>query len=274
MRAPDARRPRAVVAVDPLTPDEMQQKARATTLAIVAGIVAVVTGISIGPLAEAGSPVVFVSILLLVASATLAILAGRRLAHLERAAWLRYCTAHGWTYTPVDRARPKQWPDVPPFGIGNDRKATDVVTGSHKGLAFEAWTYQYTVQHGKSSTTYRHRVGVVPMPRAAPGLTITKETAGHKLYDALGGEDIDFESDEFSSSYWVRCKDRRFAYDVIDARMMEALMGWGTADTWMWNGSTLLVVREGPMKRSTVLEMVEKAQAFRARVPRHVAAAP
>jgi hypothetical protein len=40
----------------------------------------------------------------------------------------------------------------------------------------------------------------------------------------MGYDDIDFESHEFSRAFCVRSSDRKFAYDVCNARMMEFLL--------------------------------------------------
>jgi hypothetical protein len=40
----------------------------------------------------------------------------------------------------------------------------------------------------------------------------------------IGFEDIDFESAEFSREFCVRSKDKRFAHDVCNTRMIEYLL--------------------------------------------------
>ena len=83
------------------------------------------------------------------------------------------------------------------------------------------------------------------MPIASPGLTIANEQWGHKLIDALGAEDIDFESDEFSRAYWVKSSDRKFAYDALHPRAMQALLEHRTPFKWEWKGTLLLLVGNG-----------------------------
>jgi hypothetical protein len=57
-----------------------------------------------------------------------------------------------------------------------------------------------------------------------PDLIIRPEHFFDRFAGVFGFDDIDFESAEFSKSFFVKSRDRRFAYDVIDARMMEFLM--------------------------------------------------
>jgi hypothetical protein len=57
-----------------------------------------------------------------------------------------------------------------------------------------------------------------------PPFCLRRELPTDRAAAAAGFEDIDFESDEFSRKYYVTCKDRRFAFDVINARQMEMLL--------------------------------------------------
>ena len=62
------------------------------------------------------------------------------------------------------------------------------------------------------------------MPFATPNLLIRGEGLFDKLRGALGFDDIDFESEEFSRRFYVVSTDKKFAYDVVHPRMMEWLM--------------------------------------------------
>jgi len=55
-------------------------------------------------------------------------------------------------------------------------------------------------------------------------LRITHEGLLSNIAQAFGYADIDFESAEFSRAFCVRSKDRKFAYDVCHAQMMEYLL--------------------------------------------------
>ena len=57
-----------------------------------------------------------------------------------------------------------------------------------------------------------------------PELTIGREGFFSKIGQALGFDDIDFESHEFSRKFLVRSKDKKFAYDVCNARMIDYLL--------------------------------------------------
>ncbi len=87
--------------------------------------------------------------------------------------------------------------------------------------------YQVTTHNGKSSTTTTHRFSYlliqIPFPNV-PDLFIRKEHFFDKISSTMGWDDIDFESKEFSDKFHVTSSDKRFAYDVIDPRMMRFLL--------------------------------------------------
>lgn len=45
-----------------------------------------------------------------------------------------------------------------------------------------------------------------------------------KIAQAVGYDDIDFESHEFSRKYCVRSRNKKFAYDICNPRMIEYLL--------------------------------------------------
>jgi hypothetical protein len=65
---------------------------------------------------------------------------------------------------------------------------------------------------------------VLHLPAAFPELVISSEGFFSKIAQAFGYDDIDFESHEFSRKFCVRSKDKKFAYDVCNARMIEYLL--------------------------------------------------
>lgn len=55
-------------------------------------------------------------------------------------------------------------------------------------------------------------------------LTIQPENLVLKIEGAFDGENITFESAEFSRAFAVRSTDKKFAYDVCNPQMMEYLL--------------------------------------------------
>ena len=57
-----------------------------------------------------------------------------------------------------------------------------------------------------------------------PELVISREGFFSKVAQFFGYDDIDFESAEFSRKFVVRCPDKKFAYDICNAQMIEYLL--------------------------------------------------
>ena len=92
-----------------------------------------------------------------------------------------------------------------------------------------AFDYHYET-HSRDSKgrrhTYHHYFSffILLLPVRFPELRITHEGLFSKIAQAFGYADIDFESAEFSRAFCVRSTDKKFAYDVCHARMMEYLL--------------------------------------------------
>jgi hypothetical protein len=62
------------------------------------------------------------------------------------------------------------------------------------------------------------------LPASFPDLTIRHENFLTRVAEVFGYHDIKFESAEFSKTFCVRSPDKKFAYDVCNAKMMEYLL--------------------------------------------------
>lgn len=115
------------------------------------------------------------------------------------------------------------------FTTGSHRFASNTIRGTSDfgrwRASFTMGDYQYTVQQGKHSVTYQLSYLLVHLPTpGVPDLFVRREGVFDKIAGAIGFDDINFESAEFSSRFHVRSPDKRFAYDVIHPRMIEFLM--------------------------------------------------
>ena len=113
------------------------------------------------------------------------------------------------------------------FGRGHSRKASNVICGEVDGRAVVAFDYQYTTGSGKNQSTHSCQALVMGLPIVAAGLRMRSESLFDRVASWVGYEDINFESDEFSRRYHVACDDRRFAYDILHARLIEHLLACG-----------------------------------------------
>jgi hypothetical protein len=85
--------------------------------------------------------------------------------------------------------------------------------------------HHWTTGSGKHKQHHSHGYLLIrPTWPALPNLEIRREHFFDKIGDALGFDDIDFESAEFSRKFMVKSTDKKFAYGVVHQRMMEFLM--------------------------------------------------
>jgi hypothetical protein len=132
------------------------------------------------------------------------------------------------------------------FQRGFDRFAHNTIVGEI-GLEFADWSgtgrvkagdFKYktrettTTTDSKGRTTTRTRIVnhnfsyfVLELPfEKMPDMVIRREHMFDKLASFFGKDDIDFESGEFSRKYFVKSASRKFAYDVVNQRMIEFLL--------------------------------------------------
>lgn len=116
------------------------------------------------------------------------------------------------------------------FRAGQGRGCENVMWGNAAGMPlrlFDFWYYEETTNDkGQRSRTYhRFSCALTEIGAACPHLTVERESLLTRLADHLGFHDIEFESEEFNRAYQIKGPDRKFAYALVDARMMAWLLG-------------------------------------------------
>ena len=111
---------------------------------------------------------------------------------------------------------------------GDDRYATNVLSGSYRQNEILAFDYHYATYHTDKNGTHKDdhwfSYFILTMPASFPDLTIRRENFFTKVAEVFGYQDIKFESAEFSRAFCVRSPDKKFAYNVCNAKMMEYLL--------------------------------------------------
>jgi hypothetical protein len=112
---------------------------------------------------------------------------------------------------------------------GSNRYAFNTLRGDYQGHGVTAFDFHYETHSTDSKgrrQTHHHYFScfILHLPRSFPELAIGREGFFSKVAQAFGYDDIDFESHEFSRKFCVRSPDKKFAYDVCNARMMEYLL--------------------------------------------------
>lgn len=118
------------------------------------------------------------------------------------------------------------------FQMGDTRRAyntmfgTLMIGGAHRNVLTGDFKYTVTSSNGKDTTrtTFHFSYVLVQLAQRVPELIIRRENFFDKIKAFLGFDDIDFESAEFSKRFSVKSTDKRFAWDLIDPRMMEWLL--------------------------------------------------
>jgi hypothetical protein len=114
------------------------------------------------------------------------------------------------------------------FEQGENRYAMNVLSGTYQQNEVLAFDYHYeTVTYdkdGRHTQDYWFSFFILTIPAVFPDLTIRRLGLFTKIAEAFGYQDIKFESAEFSNTFCVRSPDKKFAYDVCNAKMMEYLL--------------------------------------------------
>ncbi len=110
------------------------------------------------------------------------------------------------------------------FQHGRNKYATNSLYGKYRDHEVNVFDYHYTTGHGKNTKHHRLSFFLMEIPVVLPEIMIVPEGVFSKIGQALGYDDIDFESHEFSRKFCVRSKDKKFAYDICNAKMIDYLL--------------------------------------------------
>jgi hypothetical protein len=157
---------------------------------------------------------------------------------------------------------------------GDGRGTENVMWGTWQDLPmveFDYWYYEEsTDSKGGRTRTYHHlSCAVVQIAAQCAHLTLDREDVLTRIADHVGLHDIEFESEDFNRRFNVKCADRKFANDLIDARMMQWLVGVDGAFRFELSGTWVLCYskRRGPTE---LVPLLGTAKQFLDHVPRVV----
>lgn len=186
-----------------------------------------------------------------------------------------WAVRQGLTYSAEDTVGlPERFSQFGLLNRGEGRGCENVLAGTWKGLPIiEADYWYYTTSRdseGRTSRSYTHHsIVIVELAAWLPGVTMERENLFTRLADHIGMRDIEFELEEFNRRFNVKCKDREFAYKLLDARMMEYLLGKaGDVCVEVEGGHAL--VWSGKVKPDEIMRLLYRAKGFVDNVPRLV----
>jgi hypothetical protein len=156
---------------------------------------------------------------------------------------------------------------------GESRLIENVLWGTWQGV--EMWAFDYSYQAESSRPPARNRpsarlsCAITEIEAACSPLRIERERLETLLSGRLGGDDVDFESEEFNRSFRIVCGDRKFAYDLIDARMMSWLLS--TPDGFEFEvGGKWLLTYTSRVRPTELVPLLGMAKLFQEHVPQVV----
>src|SRR5215471_18427644 len=132
------------------------------------------------------------------------------------------------------------------FSKGDGRGVECILSGTHDALPmrlFDYWYYDETSDdRGNRSRSYhRFTCALATIPAACPRFQLGHENFLTRLGDHLGLSDVELEYDEFNRTFRVKCNDQKFAFSLLDAQMMEWLLGASSFATIEIDGPWVLV---------------------------------
>jgi hypothetical protein len=112
------------------------------------------------------------------------------------------------------------------FLSGNRRYWRNVLRGSWGQLPVTYCDYTYVQQEGRNSTSYSFSCVLTPLGIQMPQVSVSPRSAlGAFAERSVGAPGIRFESIDFNDRFDVHSSDQAFAVELIDAQMIEALLG-------------------------------------------------
>lgn len=123
-----------------------------------------------------------------------------------------------------NRSLARQYEFLDKLRAGRDRYAYNTLSGMYQGHEVLVFDYHYKTGSGKDTHHHYFSFFLLHLRAAFPELTIAPEGFFSKIAQAVGYDDIDFESHEFSRKFCVRSRNKKFAYDVCNAQMIEYLL--------------------------------------------------
>jgi hypothetical protein len=176
----------------------------------------------------------------------------------------------GFEFSPDDVNNTMGYPfDL--FTRGDGQGIENVMWGERNGVpmcAFDFWYYEESTDNkGRRSRSYsRFTCAAMTIAADCPTLRIGHEGVFTRIGSALGFKDVELEYDEFNREYRVHCADQKFAFSLLDGRMMEFLLRVSSIDALEIVGPFVLIAT-GKLASQDWPVLVETAEQFHEHVP-------
>lgn len=154
---------------------------------------------------------------------------------------------------------------------GHRRYVFNRISGEVEGQGVHIFDYHYETysrdSKGRRRTDHHYfSIFTLSLPQALPELNIEREGFFSKIGQALGFDDIDFESLEFSKRYNVKSADKKFAYDFCNAQMIDFLLRQRDLMIEV-DGNTLALTFKGKLSVEAVRPNIDRLLKIRSLMP-------
>ncbi|MDP4610247.1 MAG: hypothetical protein NWT02_03575 [Opitutales bacterium] len=157
---------------------------------------------------------------------------------------------------------------------GSKRYAFNRLSGEFEGQSANIFDYHYETysrdSKGNRRTSHHYfSIFTLGLPASFPELNIEREGFFSKIGQALGFDDIDFESLEFSKRYKVKSRDKKFAYDFCNAQMIDYLLRQQDLIIEV-DGNTLALTFKGKLSIEAIRPNFERIKQIRSLIPNYL----
>jgi len=164
-------------------------------------------------------------IVIFIALAVVGVIAALIAAAKRREAMAAVAAKLGLRFSPgKDRHLDNRYRFLNKLRQGSNRYAYNMMSGIYREHELILFDYHYQTGSGKNTHHYYFSYFILHLQASFAELVIGPENIFSKIAQAVGYDDIDFESHEFSKKFCVRSSDKKFAYDVCNGRMIEYLL--------------------------------------------------
>ncbi len=173
-----------------------------------------------------------------------------------------FAGANGFTFTEkADGPGEVGLPEIELFVRGHSKRMTNVIAGEVEGVGVRVLDYRYTTGSGKnSSTSHQTVVAVATGGAVLPDFTLAREHFFHKIGQAFGYQDIDFDAfPEFSKKYLLRGADEAAIRGLFNARVIDAYMNSQAGNVETRGGWLFVFVSGKRIKPGLIQQRIENA---------------
>ncbi len=182
-----------------------------------------------------------------------------RSGHADSADAQRFAAEHGLEHVHSRRDLTHHW-ETYPFGVGNWRRARNIVRGSLRGRSITAFEYHYVLMSDDTNERDAFRnflVCVVDLDHAVPPLTAVRKDRLHWHGDRLVGTEIPIAHEMWRDQYTLFGEQHDFAHAVLTHEHAARCAQADIRAEWRFAGGDFLLWIESARVSDTLTAALE-----------------